>query len=166
MTELEDKFLQGLITAVWPLYLQVAFAVGISVIYYFWSILFYRVFDVSLRSFIGHALHVRIIWVLRHSSNYHQTQFEFGVTPTRYRRWTWGIEMEDKRTFFRDGAVSMLSLLVVNILAGLWPIAVFFYVFISLKALSYVVFLPSCIVLLIIYSTFWAGRHKLKGMQL
>ena len=164
MTDLEHQFLKGLITAAWPLHWQIAFTLGIMIGYYSWSILFYRLIDAFLRSFIGRALGVHLIWVLRHSSSY-QTSFELGLIPTRYYRWSWGLEMEHQRTFFRDGAVAMLSLLMVNVLSGLWPIAIFYYVFISLKALSYLVFLPTCIAMIIIYSAFWSGRYQVKGMR-
>jgi hypothetical protein len=164
MTDLEHQFLKQLITAAWPLYWQIAFALGLMISYYGWSIVFYRLVDASWRSFIGRALGVRLIWVLRHSNSY-QTSFELGLIPTRYYRWSWGIEMEHQRTFLRDGAVWLLSLLMVNVLSSLWPMAIFYYVFISLQALSYLVFLPTCIAMIIIYAAFWSGRYEVKGMR-
>ena len=162
MTDLERQFMERLITAAWPLHLQIAFAVAEVVGYFIWSRLYFRVLDQPLRSQIGRALGVSIIWVLRHSSSY-QTPFESGFS--RYHRWSWGIEAESERTLLRDGAVAMLSFLCVNVFGGLWPIAIFLFVFLGLDALSYVVFIPVCIAVIAIYSVFWSGRYEVAGMR-
>jgi len=162
MTELEGQLLDQLITAAWPLRLQVAFAVVLVAGYFLWSRLYYRSVDRRLRSAVGRRLGARIIWVPRHSGSY-QTPFETGFA--RYHRWTWGIEAEHDRTFLRDGLVALLTLVIVNVLGGLWPIAIFLWVFLGLEALAYVVFLPLCVALIAIYSIFWSGRYQVSGMR-
>ncbi len=162
MTDLERRFLDQLTTAAWPLWFQVAFALVLVAGYLIWSRLYYHVVDQILRIRIGGSLGVDIIWVRRHSRSY-PTPFESGWA--RYQQWSWGIAAEHERTFLRDDLVAALSLLVVNVLAGLWPIAIFLFVFLGLKALSYVVFLPLCVAMLAIYAVFWSGKYEVAGMR-
>ncbi len=56
-------------------------------------------------------------------------------------------------------------MLIVNVACGLCPFALFLWVFLGLKALSYVVFLPVCCALLMIYAIFWTGRYAIAGMR-
>lgn len=158
MTETEQEFLAGLVTAAWPLAVQIAFAVGTIGGYWLWSRLFYAAVDPWLRRWLGGKLGARVVWVLRHSASY-QTPLELGLVRQRRFRWTWGIEREDQRTLSRDAAASLLCFLVVNLAAGLWPIALFLLVALQLKALSYVVLVPGTVAAIAIYSIFWTGRY-------
>ncbi len=162
MTELEQRLVEALITAAWPLHGQVSFVIGIVLGYFIWSRLYFRVIDPGIRTRVGAALGVQLIWVLRHSASY-QTAFEWEFA--RYYRWSWGIAQEQQRTFLCDGAVLVLSLLVVNIVAGLWPIGVFLAVALWLEALSYIVFFPTCCLMLALYAIFWSGRYAVAGMR-
>jgi|GEM_PF-6906969 len=162
MTDPEQQLIAQLITASWPLRWQIIFALAIVGGYFIWSQLYFRVVDPVVRAYISRMLGLQIIWVLRHSSSY-PTAFEFGFE--RYHRWSWGIATESQRTFLRDGMTMMLSLLWVNILAGLWPVAVFLLVSLGLQALSYIVFLPTCVATLAIYAIFWSGRYEVTGMR-
>ena len=145
-----------------PLAAQVALGVGLVAGYWVWSRAYYRLLDPALRGAVGRMLGVPIAWVLRHDASY-ETPFEMVRTP--YRRWTWGIPDVTRRTFLRDGAVAFLSLLLVNVLAGVWPAALFLYLFLGPQLLSYVVFLPACLAVIGIYSTFWSGRYEVPGMR-
>lgn len=162
MTDLERSFVESLITAAWPLHWQIIFAVGLVSGYFFWSRLYFQVLDPIVRARVGAVLGLRLIWVLRHTASY-QTAFEWG--PVRYHRWSWGIALEQQRTFLRDGLVVLLSLVCVNIIAGLWPLAVFLAVALTLKALAYISFFPTCCAMLAIYAIFWSGRYEVAGMR-
>jgi hypothetical protein len=164
MTELEREFLHNLITAAWPLEMQIAFGVGLVAIYWAWSRFYYAVLDPALRNVLSGMLGARVVWVARHSAEY-QSPLELGLPHNRYHRWTWGIQAEAKRTAGRDLAALLLSFLFVTLLGGLWPVAAFLFVFLQLKALSYVVFLPVCVAVIALYSIFWAGRHEVAGMR-
>lgn len=162
MTELEQEFLQGLVTAAWPFPLQAAFGVALAAGYFLWSRLYFRVLDPALRGRLGRALGARVVWVHRHGGSY-PTPLETGFRS--YRRWSWGIEEESRRTLLRDGAAAALSFLCVNVAGGLWPIALFLFVALELRALSYVVLMPVCLAALAIYSVFWSGRYEVAGMR-
>jgi VIT1/CCC1 family predicted Fe2+/Mn2+ transporter len=164
MTDLEREFLQNLITAAWPLPMQMAFGAGLVAVYWAWSRFYYAVIDPALRNVVGGVLGAKVVWVPRHSAEY-ETPLELGFPRNRYHRWTWGIAVPARRTVRNDLAASLLSLLFVTLIGGLWPIAVFLFVFLQLKALSYVVFLPVCLAVIAIYSLFWAGRHEVAGMR-
>jgi hypothetical protein len=84
---------------------------------------------------------------------------------THYRYWSWGIAAPAERTLLRDGLTCLLSVLIVNGAGGLWPFALFLWLFLGLKALSSVVFLPVCWALLVIYAIFWTGRYEIAGMR-
>jgi hypothetical protein len=162
MTELEQEFLDGLVTAAWPFPLQVVFGVALAAGYFLWSRLYFRALDPALRGRLGRALGARVVWVHRHSASY-PTPLETGFRS--YRRWSWGIEEERERTLLRDGAAAALSVVCVNLVGGLWPIAVFLFVALELRALSYVVLMPVCLAALVIYSVFWSGRYEAAGMR-
>jgi VIT1/CCC1 family predicted Fe2+/Mn2+ transporter len=164
MTDLERELLHNLVTAAWPLPMQIVFGAGLLAVYWAWSRFYYAVIDPALRNVVGGVLGAKVVWVARYSDEF-DTPLEFGFPYNRYHRWTWGIQAESRRTLGRDAAALLLSLLFVTLLGGLWPIAVFLFVFLQLKALSYVVFLPVCLAVLAIYSLFWAGRHEVAGMR-
>jgi hypothetical protein len=162
MTDLERELFMRLITAAWPFSWQVVFALATVIGYFIWSRLYFRVVDPIIRARVGHALGVQIIWVLRHSADY-QTAFESGFE--RYYHWSWGIQAEQQRTLLRDGAVAMLGFLIVSILAGLSPVAVFLFATLGFKVLSAVLFIPACVATLAIYGIFWCGRYEVTGMR-
>ena len=162
MTDLERELLVRLISAAWPFHVQVVFALATVIGYFLWSRLYFRAVDPLVRARVGHALGVHVIWVLRHSADY-QTAFESGLE--RYYQWSWGIEAEHQRTFLRDGAVAILGFLIVSVLAGLTPIAVFLVATLGFNALSGVLFIPACVATLAIYAIFWSGRYEVSGMR-
>ena len=164
MTELEHEFLRGLITASWPLAAQIAFGVALVGGYWVWSRLYYAAIDPALRRLVGGMLGARVVWVRRGSASY-PSHYELGRESPRIRRWMWGIAPESERTLRNDAATGVLSFFIVTVIGGLWPIALFLFVFLHLKALSYAVFLPVCLAVLAIYSAFWDGRHEVAGMR-
>lgn len=162
MTDAECALMNGLVTAGWPLAWQIAFGVALLAGYFAWSRIYFRAVDPGLRAWLGRRLGARVVWVQRHGAEY-PTPFE--LTRAQYRRWSWGIEPEAQRTFGRDGAAAVLCILCVNVLGGLWIPAAFLFVFLGLKAISYVVFLPACVGVIGIYSAFWSGKHEVDGMR-
>lgn len=158
MTDGERELLRGLFAAAWGLPAQIACALAIVAGYWLWSRWFYAVLDPALRHRLGARLGVRIGWVPRGSGRY-PDPLEFDPAPGRWYAWTWGIPAPEERTVARDTLVLLFSILVVTVLGGLWPVAVFFYVALELKGLSYVVFLPASLAVVGIYGAHWSGRR-------
>src|SRR5712691_1081695 len=115
MTDLEAELLRRLITATWPLRLQLVFGAVLIGGYWIWTRAYYVAVDPWLRRWLSGVLGTSVVWVLRHSASY-QTPLEFGFPPRPYRRWTWGIEHESERTWSRDAAAMLLSLLFVSVI--------------------------------------------------
>jgi hypothetical protein len=162
MTDLERQLMEQLISAAWPLPWQITFALTMLIGYFLWSRWYFRVGDGLVRRQLSQVIGTPIQWVLRHSASY-PTAFESGFA--RYQRWSWGIAQERDRTWLRDGTVALLSILVVNVLAGLWPMALFLGVALGLNALSYLIFVPACVIMLAIYAIFWSGQYEVTGMR-
>lgn len=163
MTELEHQLIRQLISAALPFPLQIAVALGLVVGYLSWSGLYFRVLDRRVRTHIGRALGVRVRWVRRGSASY-QTPYE--LDSQRHFRWSWGIEDERQRTLLRDGLVATLCFVVVNLVGGLLPVAIFFLVTLWFRALSAVLLIPAIAAVLAIYTVFWSGRYEVTGMLL
>ena len=161
MTDAEATFVTALTDAAWPLPRQVLFAVLFLIGYWMWSRHGYPGADRAVRRSLGRRLGVRVIWVPRSRAEY-PTPFQY---IGRYRRWSWGIADERDRTFLADGVVGTASVLVVNVLAGCLPVAVFLYIAIWLRALSYLVFMPACLGAIAIYSIYWSGRYEVAWMD-
>ena len=162
MTDAERELLRGLIAAAWGLPAQVACGLAIVVGYWMWSRWFFAAIDPVLRHWLGARVGVRIGWVPRGSRAY-PNPLDFEPAPRRWYVWTWGIPAEGERTLARDTLVLLLSILFVTVLGGLWPVAVFFFVSFQLKLLSYVVFLPACLLVVGIYGVYWSGRYRVAG---
>lgn len=160
MTELEHEFLRGLIRAAWPLWAQAAFGVAMVAGYWMWTRVYYAAVDPALRRWLGARLGARVVWVRRGSPEYPDA---LGHRSRRRFRWSWGIDGE--RTLRNDASAATFCFLFVTLLGGLWPVAVFLFVALQLKALSYVVFLPVCLAVIGIYSALWAGRNEVAGMR-
>jgi hypothetical protein len=156
MTEPESELLRALITARWSLPAQVVFGIGMVAGYWLWARLFYAAVDPVLRRWVSGWLGAPVVWVLRGSRAYPDT-----LGRTGHRRWGWGVPAA--RTARNDAVAWTLSFLFVTVLAGLWPVAVFFLVALWWKALSYVVFFPTCLALVTLYGIFWAGRFPVAG---
>ena len=161
MTDPEAALLAALTTAAWPLGTQVMFAAGFLLAYWWWSRYGFAGVDRAARAWLGRRLGVTVVWVPRNTVEY-QTPFHY---RGRYRRWSWGIAAEGDRTFVADGVVATASLLIVNAVAGALPIGPLLYVSLWLRALSYVVFLPACVVAIAIYSVYWSGHYHVAWME-
>ncbi|HEX8394577.1 MAG TPA: hypothetical protein VF665_19680 [Longimicrobium sp.] len=161
MTDAERELLRNLTAGALPLWLQIAAGAGLVVLFRLWPRLYYGVLDSPLRTAVGRMIGADVVWVPRNSAAY--------PTPAQWEPewtlWTWGIADPAARTFARDVAAWLLSILLVNGVAGLWPGAVLYALFVPLRALSYVVFFPACIAFLFFYAAFWSGRREIAGMH-
>jgi hypothetical protein len=161
-TDIETQLVQNLITAAWPLPLQIVFGIALVGSYWRWSRHSYWRIDPVLRRILGRWVGATIVWVQRGSSRYPSP---FPVEPSTFWQWSWGIAEPSKRTVIRDGLVLLLMVLWVMISAGAWPLPLLLVAFLGLKALSYVVFLPTILAFLVIYGIYWSGRYQLPHMQ-
>lgn len=142
------------------LILQIVFAVGWTLGYVWWSRAYFRAVDPRVRARIGAWLGVRLCWV--HRSGTHGDPLRFGP---RYATWSWGIADAQARSVVTDSLVYGLWLLVVPVLAGLWPVALLLIVFLGTRWLHPLIALPLIFAIIPIYSIYWAGRYRLSGMQ-
>jgi hypothetical protein len=162
MTDAEQELVRSLTRGAWPLGWQAVLAVVAVAGYWLWSRAYYRVVDPGMRRRVGRALGAAVVWVPRHTAEY-QTPIESGFT--RGRRWTWGIAAERERTATRDAAALALCVLVVNLAAGLWPVAVTLYLTLWRYPLSALLLIPVLTAVIAIYSVFWTGRYEVRGMR-
>ena len=155
MTDAEAQLLAGLVAARLPLPLQLAVGLALTLGYWAWARAFYARVDPALRAAVGRRLGTRVVWVRRNSAAY-ETPLQIVRVP--YARWGWGIAAEGDRTLARDGAVVLGELVLLRVLTGAVPVVAFLFASLSLRLLSYVVFLPACLVVLTLYAVFWTGR--------
>ena len=158
----EQELLRRLVAAGWPLPAQAALGIALVAGYVAWSRAYYRGADPAVRRHLGRRLGAELVWVVRGDGSY-ATPFAWGAA--RRPRWSWGIAAEGDRTFARDGVVALLCVLVVNVLAGVVPVALLLYAFAGARVLSYAVFLPACVAMLAIYALRWSGRYEVAGMR-
>ncbi len=143
-----------------PLVPQLVFAVGYVLGYVLWSRAFYRKVDPWLRRRVGDIVGARLVWVMRKGSLY-ASPMSFQLP---YNTWSWGIKDPKLRTIFRDGLAYILTLLLVYVLAGMLPAAIFLLVFLYGHLLGVAVGLPLLVATIVIYSTFWSGWGRRRGM--
>ncbi len=161
MTDAEQELLRNLIAAALPLPLQIAAGAGLIVLFFLWPRFYYGVLDSPLRTVVGRMIGADVVWVPRNSAAY-PTPAQWGYA---WRRWTWGIADPASRPRVSDVAAWVLSILIVNVMAGIWTGAVLYALFVPLRAISYVVFFPACIAFLFFYGVFWSGRREIAGMR-
>lgn len=162
MDEPERELLANLIRAGWPLGPQVAVGAGIVVGDWLWCRMYFVAVDPVVRAMVGRLVGARVVWVMRDSASY-PTPFEW--KRSTWHQWTWGVQDEARRTFFRDGAVLLLCGLLVNVLAGAPPVLLVVYLFAWAKLISYAVFFPTVIAAMTLYSIFFSGRREIHGMR-
>ncbi|HEV2722247.1 MAG TPA: hypothetical protein VG323_19670 [Thermoanaerobaculia bacterium] len=133
------------------------FAVLWTIGYVVWSLLYYRVLDPLLRRVVGAIVGTRVVWVYRKGSLY-ADPLSFTLP---YSRWSWGAaDGENARA--KDAVVYMLCVVLVFIIAGLWPVAVLLAAFFS-KWLNPLVALLPLFLIIPIYSIWWSGRYRVHG---
>jgi ABC-type sugar transport system permease subunit len=140
---------------------QLAFAIGYVAVYLWWSRAYYRVVDPWIRERIGRRLGVKIVWIFRKGN---PSGEPLSFRP-RYSAWSWGVQDDGGRTLLKDGLVYVLSIIVVSVVCGLWPAALFFAVFLGTHFLHGLVALPLVFITIPIYAIYWSGRYEQAGMR-
>jgi hypothetical protein len=142
------------------LLLQIAFAIGWTAGYVLWSRAYYRTVDPRLRALIGEWLGARLGWVHRQGTGGRPLRF-----GPRYATWTWGIADPHARTAVNDSLVYVLYVLIVPVLAGLWPVALLLGLVLGMRWLHPLITLVLLFAIIPIYSLYWAGRYQVPGMD-
>ena len=140
--------------------LQIMFAIGWTVGYVLWARAYYRTIDPLLRRRLGTWLGVQIIWTFRQGSS--GSPLHFGP---RYATWMWGIAAPQSHRLLADMQVYVLFVLIVPVLAGLWPVALLLLVFLGTDILHPLVALPLLFLVIPIYAIYWSGRYAPPGFQ-
>ncbi len=141
--------------------LHVLAGIGYLVGSMLWPRFYYRRVDPALREWLGNKLGVRVVWAHR-KGGLHRGPLWFGPT---YDTWAWSIGGEEEITSAKDGLVYTLWLLLVPVLAGLLPVAVFLIAFLGLGFPSFWVAYPLLFLTIPIYTRYWSGRYEVPGMR-
>ena len=144
-----------------PLGLQIALAVGYLVGSILWPRLYYRRLDPVIRGWLGAKLGVRIVWAVR-QGGMHRGPLWFGPL---YDTWAWTIADGERRTMWKDGLVYAAWVLVVPVLCGLLPVALFLIAFLVVGLLSALVAYPLLFLIVPIYTRYWSGKYEVPGMR-
>lgn len=104
-----------------PSALDVVFGIGYLVGSILWPRIYYRRLDPALRGWLSRKLGVRVVWAHRRGG-LHRGSLWFGP---EYDTWSWSVGGEGEIASVKDGLVYTSWLLLVPVLAGLWPVAVF-----------------------------------------
>ena len=144
-----------------PLEVQIALAAIYLAGSIIWPRIFYRTIDPALRAWLGSRLGVRIGWAVR-QGGFNRGPLWFGPL---YDTWAWVIEGDAERTIPREVAVYVAWALIVPVLAGLLPIALFFVAFLGLELISTLVAYPLLFLIIPIYTRYWSGKYERPGMR-
>jgi hypothetical protein len=130
---------------------QLLFAAAWAAVYVAWSYLYFRALDPIARRVTGNALGVRIVW-----ADDARQYFVQG----RYRRWHWGIaDAPADYVSFVELLVQMAEVAIVNVLAGLWPVAILYAALVTGWPGPIAAYL-GVLLAIPIYSIYWAGRYR------
>jgi hypothetical protein len=144
-----------------PLGVQIAFGVAYVVGSILWPRVYYRRLDPLLRKWLGHKLKVRIVWAVR-QGGLNRGLLWFGPL---YDTWSWTIEGGERHTVWQEGGVYVAWLLLVPVLCGLSPVAVFLIAFLAADVLSVLVAYPLLFLTIPIYTRYWSGKYEVPGMR-
>ncbi len=111
-----------------PSGLDIAFGIGYLVGSILWPRIYYRQLDPLLRGWLGDKLGVRVVWAQRKGGLHHGPLW-FGP---KYTTWSWSVGGEGEIASVKDGLVYVSWLLLVPIVAGLLPVAVFLIAFLGM----------------------------------
>jgi hypothetical protein len=145
-----------------PSGLDLAFGIGYLVGSILWARLYYRRLDPVLRRWLGGRLGVRVIWTHR-TGGLHRGPLWFGP---KYDTWSWSVGGAGEIESVKDGLVYAAWLLLVPVLAGLLPVAIFLIAFLGMGFPSFWVGYPLLFLIIPIYTRYWSGRYEVPGMRL
>ena len=144
-----------------PIGVQILFGAGYLVGSVVWPRLYYRRLDPVLRRWLGDNLGIRIVWAVR-QGGFHRGPLWFGPL---YDTWSWCVEGGERRTILQEVIVYAAWLLLVPVLSGLWPVAVFLLSFLVADFLSILIAYPLLFLTVPIYTRYWSGKYEVPGMQ-
>lgn len=143
-----------------PLWAQIAFAVAWTVTYALWARVYFRRVDPALRRAVGGWAGEPVHWVLRRGAQRGGNTY---FSP-RYDTWSWGVAPREGRPLGKDVLLYALSVLVVYVVAGLWPVAVLYGVAFHLPLLSPPFVLLLFFLVIPLSTHFWSARwHTAPG---
>ena len=141
------------VTSAAPLLAQIVFAVVWVTTYALWARVYFRRVDPALRRALGGWAGEPIEWVLRRGR---QRGGDF-LSP-RYDTWSWGLAPRENAPVAKDWSLYVISVLVVYVVAALWPVAVLYVVAFPLRLLSPLFILVLFFAVIPLYLRFWSGR--------
>jgi len=144
-----------------PIGVQITLGLGYVVGSILWPHVYYGRLDPVLRGWLGDKLGVRIVWAIR-QGGFNKGPLWFGPL---YDTWAWSIEGEQQRKFFQEFIVYTASLMLVPVLCGLWPVAVFLGAFLAAEVPSILVAYPLLFLTIPIYARYWSGKYEMLGMR-
>jgi hypothetical protein len=136
-----------------PLPVQIAFALAWVVTYALWARVYFRRVDPAIRRSLGGWAGEPVQWVLRRGR---QRGGDF-LSP-RYDTWSWGLAPRENVPTARDWSLYVVSVLVVYVVAALWPVAVLYAAAFHLQLLSPPFVLILFFAVIPLYLRFWSGR--------
>ena len=140
---------------------EVVFGAGYLVGSVLWPRLYYGRLDPVVRRWLGDHLGVQIVWAVR-QGGFHRGPLWFGPL---YDTWCWCIEGGERRTIIQEVVVNAAWLLLVPVICGLWPVAVFLSAFLIADVLSILIAYPLLFLNIPIYTRYWGGKYEVPGMQ-
>ena len=141
--------------------LHVLFGIGYVALSILWPRVYFRRFDPALRGRLSRRLGVPVVWV-RRTGGLHRGPLWFGP---KYATWCWTVGGDGEITSGKDAVAYASWLLVVPVLAGLSPIAVFLIVLFGLGFPSVWVAYPLLFLIVPIYTRYWSGKYEVPGMR-
>lgn len=144
-------------TAGAPLWAQIAFALAWVVMYALWARVYFRRVDPAIRRALGGWAGEPIHWVLRRGR---QRGGDF-LSP-RYDTWSWGLAPREDAPLAKDWSLYVVSVLLVYVVAALWPVAVLYGAAFHLHLLSPPFVLVLFFAVIPLYLRFWSGRWHME----
>jgi hypothetical protein len=144
-----------------PIGVQITLGLGYVVGSILWPRLYYRRLDPVLRGWLGDKLGVRIVWAIR-QGGFNKGPLWFGPL---YDTWAWSIESDQPRTILQEVIVYIAWVLLVPVLCGLWPVAVFLIGVLAAEVPSILIAYPLLFLTIPIYARYWSGKYEVPGMR-
>ena len=137
-----------------PLWAQVAFAVGWTLLYALWAPAYFRRVDPTLRRRLEPWAGEPVHWVMRRGRQRGGDAF---LAP-RYDTWSWGLAPRADQPLLKDWGLYALSVVTVYVVAAAWPVAVLYAAAFVLGLLSPPFVLVLFFLAIPLYTRFWRAR--------
>ena len=140
---------------------QITLGLGYVVGSILWPRFYYPRLDPALRGWLGDKLGVRIVWAIR-PGGFNKGPLWFGPL---YDTWAWSIEGGQQRTMLQEALVYTAWVVLVPVLCGLGPVALFLAAFLAAEGPSILVAYPLLFLTIPIYARYWSGKYEVPGMR-